>query len=292
MRKRSMGSIVAVMAAVATLAVTASAADPSAAQPVPGQGAAPKRSAPADLQRPETGELPQILIVAAVNLRAKNDPEVQALLDKAIADLQVVQTDEAARLIAFQQLVQAERGGNADAIQKARDGVNSANVKLVAHARQFNQAGRRTAAKKSPRAHSPRRSDAGGGRSGHRVFCGDFREVIGGISAGRRRCKPSDDMPVNVPRGRLRAGWRCRSRRCGVPRPCRPAGRAAFSSSRRSGDCASGQDSASALAFFISELICATIRRRFSFSSSRSRNRLRSKPFLSTSRCRHVSCST
>ena len=83
--------------------------------------------------------MPQILIVAAVNLRAKNDPEVQALLDKAIADLQVVQTDEAARLIAFQQLVQAERGGNADAIQKARDGVNSANVKLVAHARQFNQ---------------------------------------------------------------------------------------------------------------------------------------------------------
>ena len=83
--------------------------------------------------------MPQILIIAAVNPHAKNDPEVQTLLDKTIADLQVVQQDEAARLLAFQQLVQAERGGDADAIQKAREDINSANVKLVADAKQLSQ---------------------------------------------------------------------------------------------------------------------------------------------------------
>lgn len=149
MRKHLIWSGVAVAAALVMLVVVAYAADPNATpvspstagatQPVAGQGAATKRPGPGDSQRPDTGDLPQILMVAAVNLHAKNDPEVQTLLDKAIADLQVVHQDEAARLLAFQQLVQAERGADADAIQKARDGVNSVNLKLVADARQFNQ---------------------------------------------------------------------------------------------------------------------------------------------------------
>lgn len=149
MRKHLVWSVVAVAAALVTLVFAAYAADPNAAppspstagatQPVAGTGAAPRWPGPGDSLRPDTGELPQILMVAAVNLRAKNDPEVQMLLDKAIADMQVIQQDEAARLLAFQQLVQAERGGDADAVRKARDGVNSVNVKLVTDARQFNQ---------------------------------------------------------------------------------------------------------------------------------------------------------
>ncbi len=134
-----MWSIIAVMAALVMLAVAAYAADASAAEPAAGAGSGPRWPGPGESLRPETHELPQILIVAAVNFRAKNDPEVQTLLDKAIADLQVVQQDEAARLLAFQQLVQAERGSDADAIHKARDGVNSANVKLGADTRQFYQ---------------------------------------------------------------------------------------------------------------------------------------------------------
>jgi len=137
----------AVPAALLTIAVAAYAADPSPNPVAPssaattqapvGPGAGPRRAV--ETQWPDSRDLPQILFIAAVNPRVKNDPEVESLLDKAIADSQVVQQDEAARLEAFQHLVQAERNGNAEALQKARVEVNSANVKLVADAKQLNQ---------------------------------------------------------------------------------------------------------------------------------------------------------
>lgn len=149
MRTNPIWSVFAVAAALVVFVVAAYAADPNpnshspsaagTAQPGAGPTTAPQRPGLGDTQRPDTRDVPQLLLVAAVNPRTKNDPEVQTLLDKAIADLQVVQQDEAARLVAFQQLVQAERGGDADAIQKAREGVNAATVKLATDARQFNQ---------------------------------------------------------------------------------------------------------------------------------------------------------
>ena len=84
-------------------------------------------------------ELPRILMVAAINPQAKNDAQAQELLDKATADLQVVQQDEAARLSAFRQLVQAERSGGADAAKTARENLNGANVKLKADVAQLSQ---------------------------------------------------------------------------------------------------------------------------------------------------------
>jgi hypothetical protein len=147
--KNPIWSVFAVAAALVMFVVAACAADPnpsplspSAAgttQPGAGPATRPQRPGPGDPARPDALDMPQILLVAAVNPRAKNDPEVQTLLDKAIADLQVVQQDEAARLLAFQKLVQSERSGDADSIRTAREGVNSATVKLAADARQFNQ---------------------------------------------------------------------------------------------------------------------------------------------------------
>jgi hypothetical protein len=74
-----------------------------------------------------------------MNLQAKNDPEAQKLLDQALADLQALQQDEAVRNAAFGQFVQAERSGDAEAIQKAHKEVNAASAKLLADSRKFNQ---------------------------------------------------------------------------------------------------------------------------------------------------------
>jgi hypothetical protein len=150
MRKDLIWSVFAIVVALLMFVVVAYATDPNpnplspsptgTTQPGAGPETGPKRPGPGGGPRPEIlHELPRVLMAAAVNPQAKNDPEVQKLLDKAIADMQVVQQDEAARNAAFQQFVQAERSGDADASQKARDDLNSANVKLVADARQFNQ---------------------------------------------------------------------------------------------------------------------------------------------------------
>lgn len=149
MRKDLIRSVFAGAAALAMFAVAAHAAgpnavpiSPSAAGTIPpgvGPGPGPRRPGPGDLQRMDTRELPQILMVAAVNPHAKNDPEVQTLLDKAIADLQVMQQDDAARLLAFQQLVQAVRSGDAVGVRKAREDFNAATQKVHADARQFYQ---------------------------------------------------------------------------------------------------------------------------------------------------------
>ncbi len=145
MRKHLSWSIPAVAPALLMFVAVAYAADPSpnpvspSTAPTTQPGAGPRRPGAGEFQRPDARDLPQILFIAAVNPRVKNDPEVQALLDKAIADMEVVEQDEIARLLAFQQLVQAERNGNAEALQKARGDVSSANVKLVADGRQLNQ---------------------------------------------------------------------------------------------------------------------------------------------------------
>jgi hypothetical protein len=117
-----------------------SASTPSGtAQPGTGPEAGQKRPA-ADGPRPELlHELPPVLMAAALSPLAKNDTEVQALLDKVIADMPVIPQDETARNTAFQQFVQAERNGDADAVTKARADLNAANSKLVADARQLYQ---------------------------------------------------------------------------------------------------------------------------------------------------------
>jgi len=142
-------SVFAFAAALGMFVVAAYAADPNpnspspsaagTAQPGADPATGPRRSGPGDPQRPDSRDVPQILIVAAVNPRAKNDPEAQALLDKAIADMQVMHQDEAARFSAFQQLVQAERSGDADAFKKAREDFNAATQKMQADVKQFNQ---------------------------------------------------------------------------------------------------------------------------------------------------------
>jgi hypothetical protein len=149
MRKHLIRNVLAVVAGLGLFVAQGGAADPSgsarppsvagAEQPGAGPVTGLRRPGPTDIPRPDTRELPPILIIASVNPQAKNDPEVQKLLDKAIADLEIVQQDEAARNAAFGQFVQAERNGDADAIQKAHKDVSSANAKLVADARQFNQ---------------------------------------------------------------------------------------------------------------------------------------------------------
>ena len=78
-----------------------------------------------------------MLMMAATAPWAKDNPEVQSLVDKAIADMTVMQQDEQARLAAFQALVQAERGADPKAIQAARDGLKAAAEKLHVDAQQL-----------------------------------------------------------------------------------------------------------------------------------------------------------
>jgi hypothetical protein len=149
MRKDLIWSIFAIALALVMFVVAACATDPNpnspspavTAQPASGQQTGPKRSGPGDGPRPEMfmHELPQILMNAALNPQTKNDPEVQKLLDKAIADMQILQQDEAARLPAFQLLVQAQRNDDTAAAKQAWDALNAASLKLKADAMQFLQ---------------------------------------------------------------------------------------------------------------------------------------------------------
>jgi hypothetical protein len=149
MRKDLIWSVFAIAVALVMFVVVAYATDQNpnpvspvpagTAQPVLAPGTGPKRPGPADGPRPDMQELPRILMNAALNPRAKNDPEVQALLDKAIADMQIVQQDQVARLAAFQQLVQVARGGNVDDTKKAMEDLNAATQQLRTDAKQVRQ---------------------------------------------------------------------------------------------------------------------------------------------------------
>jgi hypothetical protein len=142
-------SLFAIAVALLMFVVAAYAADssPAPSAPSPAVTAQPvavphtglRRPGPGDGPRPGMGELPRVLMVAAINPQAKNDPEVQMLLDKVIADMQVSQQDDAARLAAFKQLVQVARSGDDDGATKAMQDLNSATQKLRADAKQVSQ---------------------------------------------------------------------------------------------------------------------------------------------------------
>jgi hypothetical protein len=131
-------SVFAIMVALVMFVVVACAAEPTAGAPA---RIAAGATQPGAAEKPRQGipEFPQILMLAAVNPQVKNDPEVQTMLDKVIGDMQAVQQDAAARLAAFQQLVQAERGAVPDACKKAREDLNAAIQKQQADAKQVTQ---------------------------------------------------------------------------------------------------------------------------------------------------------
>lgn len=145
MSKRWVTAALAEVLAVALCSTAAVCApDPAAAGAAgPGDPAAagPKAKFGAGMMaepwRKELRELPAMLMMGATAPWAKNNPEVQALVDKAIADMTVMQQDEQARLAAFQAVVQAERAADPKAIQAARDGLKAAAAKLHADAQQL-----------------------------------------------------------------------------------------------------------------------------------------------------------
>jgi hypothetical protein len=149
MKKDLIWSIFAIAVALLMFVVAACAAEPNAnpalptpaftTQLPPAPHPGPRPLPPGDGPRPEMRELPRILMIAAINPQAKNDPEVQTLLDKVIADMQAMQQDEAVRLAAFQQLVQVERNGDADGTKKALEDLNAATQKVKADAKLMNQ---------------------------------------------------------------------------------------------------------------------------------------------------------
>ena len=252
MRKRSMGSIVAVMAAVATLAVTASAADPSAAQPGPGQGAAPKRSAPAatysGLRRANCRRFSSLRrsIFAPRTIRKFR----RSWIRRSPTCRWCRQTRRRADRFPATGAGRArrQRGRDPEGARRSQFGECEAGRACQA----VQSRGRRTAAKKSPRAHSPRRSDAGG--RALRPPC-LLRRLPGSDRRNQRRTAPlqtkrrhAGQCAAGAASSRLALSFSAMRSSSTVS----ASRSSSFSSSRRTGDCASGQDSARALAFFTS----------------------------------------
>lgn len=72
----------------------------------------------------------QLFRVALLAARAREDAELQALVDKAIADRKAMINAESARLDAFEDLVKAVRSGDKEQIVAKREALRQATVKL------------------------------------------------------------------------------------------------------------------------------------------------------------------
>jgi len=82
-------------------------------------------------------DIHRLLMIAVTAPWAKDNADVQKLVDAILADRKTMLTDEGTRVAAVEQLVQAARAGDAAAVKAAREALKAANEKCAADARQL-----------------------------------------------------------------------------------------------------------------------------------------------------------